>query len=65
VVLVQGAIHSTAGDAGNAAAEQQRRGQAGSTYQQAENETTYEAGVGANFEGSGIFDDSGRLSVRA
>jgi hypothetical protein len=65
VVLMQGALHSTAGDAGNAAAEQQRRGQAGTTYQQVENETMYEASAGTIFEGNGIFDDSGRLSVRA
>jgi trimeric autotransporter adhesin len=65
VVLMQGAMHSTAGDAGNAAAEQQRRGQAGTTYQQVESETMYEAGAGMSFESSGIFDDSGRLSVRA
>jgi hypothetical protein len=65
VVLMQGAMHSTAGDAGNTAAEQQRRGQAGTTYQQAGNETTYEAGAGTNLEGSGIFDDFGGLSVRA
>jgi flagellar hook-length control protein FliK len=65
VVLMQGAMHSTTGDAGNAAAEQQRRGQAGTTYQQLENETMYEAGGGTSFESSGIFDDSGRLSVRA
>ncbi|HET7108470.1 MAG TPA: flagellar hook-length control protein FliK [Candidatus Acidoferrum sp.] len=65
VVLMQGAMHSTAGDAGNAAAEQQRRGQAGTTYQQVESETQYETGLGAIFESNGIFDDSGRLSVRA
>jgi hypothetical protein len=65
VVLMQSVMHSTAGDAGNAATEQQRRGQAGPTYQQVENETTYEAGGGTIFEGSGIFDESGRLSVRA
>jgi hypothetical protein len=65
VVFMQGAMHSTAGDTGNAATEQQRRGQAGTTYQQVENATTHETGGGTSLEASGIFDDSGRLSVRA
>jgi Flagellar hook-length control protein FliK len=65
VVFMQGAMHSTAGDTGNAATEQQRRGQAGTTYQQVENATMHETGGGTSLEASGIFDDSGRLSVRA
>jgi flagellar hook-length control protein FliK len=65
VTLMQGALHSTAGDAGNAAAEQQRRGQAGTSYQQVENETMVEVGMMTIFDSSGIFDESGRLSVRA
>jgi len=68
VVLTQSTLHSTSGDAGNAghtAGEQQRRNQAGFQYQQSESNTSFGNVPGAIVESSGIFDNRGRLSVRA
>jgi flagellar hook-length control protein FliK len=67
VVLTQSTLHSTAGDAGNPgnALAEQRRNQAGMQYQQHETESQYGTTPGAILESPGIFDNSGRLSVRA
>ena len=67
VILTQSTLHSTAGDAGNGgnAPAEQRRGQAGTQYRQAGQDSRYVSTPSGILESTGVFDDHGRLSVRA
>jgi len=64
VVLLQGAVHSTAHGAGDHA-QHQPRSQPGTVYRQSQEIATLPPVFAAAAEPSGIFDDRGRLSVLA
>jgi len=64
VVLLQGALHSTADGAGDSTPQQQRS-QPGMTYGQQQEEAPLPPIFAAAQEPNGIFDDRGRLSVHA
>src|SRR5208283_1485940 len=64
VVLLQGALHSTAGGAGDPT-ERQPRSQPGMAYRQQQAEAPLPPIFAAATEPGGIFDDRGRLNVHA
>jgi|SRR5271157_277699 len=64
VVLLQGALHSTAGGAGDPT-ERQPRSQPGMLYSQQQAEAPLPPMFAAATEPNGIFDDRGRLNVHA
>ncbi len=64
VVLLQGALHSTAGGAGDPT-ERQPRSQPGMAYRQQQAEVPLPPIFAAATEPNGIFDDRGRLNVHA
>ena len=64
VVLLQGAVHSTAHGAGDHA-QHQPRSQPGTVYRQLQETAALPPVFSAAAEPSGIFDDRGRLSVLA
>jgi hypothetical protein len=64
VVLMQGALHSTAGGAGDLTGRQPRS-QPGTFYSQQQAESSLPSVLAAAPEPSGIFDDRGRLNVHA
>jgi zinc finger protein 185 len=66
VWLTQSSLHSTAGDAGNPAADQRQRPASSNNPNANSSEPAPQLVItGATLESTGIFDDQGRLSVHA